>query len=774
LPSADVGFAIRPVLDRIDPDLTAHFRETVVGDFDGKGAGAGDNRVAFARGNEQFTVVVNRVAPGWIYDFDHAVAGDFNGDGRDDLFFHNVGEGDNRFIFAGSNETFQPPNDAVKFAPGLINGYARLAVGDFDNNGLDDLFFWAMLTGANRIHYCTAPYQFRYEVNPIGPGAINGATEEIARVLVGQFDTQPGADMLFRHPYTGETRFAFRRGSGFAIVDNRLPFLRNYIDAAAGDVDGDGVDDVFMRNPENGRNALALGRRDGSETFDTAYDVLEPEAARGYHRSFLGRFDGDRRHDLLSLDVDTGGNLLGLVREREFINIVNGVAVIRGTGGADDLRINDFQAEGKYAVSLNGVTSKVGRSLVTRFEIRLGGGNDHVENKTWVPALILGGEGNDTLEGGWADDSIWGEAGDDRLTGEKGHDRLCGGPGNDLLEGGLDNDTYLFPNPDAAEADTVFERANEGTDTLDFSDCLSAATVDLASTTVVAGVARLRVYANGLTLENVVGGAADDTIKGNAASNTLDGGAGNDNLYGGAGKDTLLGGLGLDGLCGGSAVDALWGGPGADRFLLQDADKLPDFVQSLVASDAKLTFKNSSSWSWTDEEVIGVDEALRMLHLKVASTRLLRLANGGAVKFVRVKAFDKPKTLGRNDSSGTIRVATLAFKEGLTTTILHEIGHNWDSENPRWKQFLSLSGWTTVWAPGLTRSVDSDRGVWYYRSNASFASWRVEHPVTEQPTEYGRWNPYEDFATTFDAYFRGIDRNVIPNKLDLIDAWLRS
>ncbi|WP_448659538.1 M10 family metallopeptidase [Sphingomonas sp. CJ99] len=52
--------------------------------------------------------------------------------------------------------------------------------------------------------------------------------------------------------------------------------------------------------------------------------------------------------------------------------------------------------------------------------------------------------------------------------------------------------------------------------------------------------------ANGVTIENAIGGNSDDRITGNAAANVLDGGAGNDVLIGGGGRDTFIGGAGDD------------------------------------------------------------------------------------------------------------------------------------------------------------------------------------------------------------------------------------
>lgn len=52
--------------------------------------------------------------------------------------------------------------------------------------------------------------------------------------------------------------------------------------------------------------------------------------------------------------------------------------------------------------------------------------------------------------------------------------------------------------------------------------------------------------AQGVTLENAIGGRGDDILVGNDVANNLVGGAGNDVLWGGLGADLLVGGEGDD------------------------------------------------------------------------------------------------------------------------------------------------------------------------------------------------------------------------------------
>lgn len=108
--------------------------------------------------------------------------------------------------------------------------------------------------------------------------------------------------------------------------------------------------------------------------------------------------------------------------------------------------------------------------------------------------------------------------------------------------------------------------------------------------------------ANGVTLENAIGGAGNDIIHGNSAANNLYGGAGNDILLGVGGDDRLIGGGGNDRLDGyatnGTEYDALVGGAGMDTFILGGF---------WGASYQGLGFAIIEDWDWTSDyiEVFG-------------------------------------------------------------------------------------------------------------------------------------------------------------------------
>ncbi|MDR6627158.1 M10 family metallopeptidase C-terminal domain-containing protein [Caulobacter segnis] len=106
-----------------------------------------------------------------------------------------------------------------------------------------------------------------------------------------------------------------------------------------------------------------------------------------------------------------------------------------------------------------------------------------------------------------------------------------------------------------------------GADTFDFSGYARNQTIDLTpgGFSSVGGYTYNVAIAQGVTIENAIGGSAADIIQGNTAANVLQGNAGSDALYGAQGQDTLQGGAGLDTLWGGDGADSIVGGADFDQ-----------------------------------------------------------------------------------------------------------------------------------------------------------------------------------------------------------------
>ncbi len=113
--------------------------------------------------------------------------------------------------------------------------------------------------------------------------------------------------------------------------------------------------------------------------------------------------------------------------------------------------------------------------------------------------------------------------------------------------------TYVLPTLNAAGATWSCLWDTGGNDTISAASATTAATIDLRAATLVNGDANaggfisqvLGIFggvtiANGVVIENAIGGSGNDTLTGNDADNVLDGGLGIDTLIGGLGNDTYI------------------------------------------------------------------------------------------------------------------------------------------------------------------------------------------------------------------------------------------
>lgn len=157
---------------------------------------------------------------------------------------------------------------------------------------------------------------------------------------------------------------------------------------------------------------------------------------------------------------------------------------------------------GCTAVTANQVTCD--STGVTSLSLSGLDGNDTLRTTASTPAMIDGGDGDDTLTGG---------SGADSLNGGDDDDVIEGSAGNDVLDGGM------------------------GADTVSYSTATQAVAVKLAKTTAqnTVGAGLDTLVAN----ENASGSAFNDSLTGTSDDNTLIGGAGDDALNGSTGTDTV-------------------------------------------------------------------------------------------------------------------------------------------------------------------------------------------------------------------------------------------
>jgi Ca2+-binding RTX toxin-like protein len=278
-------------------------------------------------------------------------------------------------------------------------------------------------------------------------------------------------------------------------------------------------------------------------------------------------------------------NLNGTTAADE-INGFGGDDVLSGGGGADYLdggagvdTLDYSEKSENVTLTLNGSAAVfqqlngVNEDVVSNFENIIGGSGNDVLNGDGVANLLRGGAGDDYLSGGAGADILDGgtnaAAGDtlsftgwvsgvtinldltsaqavaggsvalsgiENIIGGDGADSLRGSNTANRLDGGAGDDSFKA----WAGADS-FIGGTQGTlgDTLWFDGWGSGVNINLELTTAQA-VAGGSVTLSGI--ENIIGGSGADTLRGTNGANTLDGGAGDDSFKAWAGVDTFIGG----------------------------------------------------------------------------------------------------------------------------------------------------------------------------------------------------------------------------------------
>ncbi|MGF1516101.1 MAG: M10 family metallopeptidase [Elainellaceae cyanobacterium] len=149
------------------------------------------------------------------------------------------------------------------------------------------------------------------------------------------------------------------------------------------------------------------------------------------------------------------------------------------------------------------------------------------------------------------------------------------------------NDTYVLPTDNASGTfySSIWDAG--GYDAISAATAAADATINLNEAPLVGasaggyissveGVYGGFTIANGVDIEQAIGGFGNDTIIGNEVGNSLTGGAGNDyidgwigndNIYAGPGNDTLYGYTGDDSINGWTGNDTIYGESGNDTLI---------------------------------------------------------------------------------------------------------------------------------------------------------------------------------------------------------------
>lgn len=450
-------------------------------------------------------------------DLDDLVVGVPNEDSNQGAVLVMMGveaEGLDKFNTTGLNRYWTQADWGANRQNGDIFG-AALAVGDFDGDGSDDLAIGA----------------------PLNAGGDYGS-----------------AHILYGGPSAFTVGVSFSQGdpAGWGVSEDGDSLGEAL---AAGDFDGDGIDDLAVGSPgEDVGSIVDAGivnvlygspeglQKGGGQVFDQVLSGLGNTETGDRFGSVLlaGDFVGGPPDDLVigipnedaGAVADTGevailfggfasGRALAYQGDlpavpRDLILWEGKVFDQTDLGGAEGAGTQDLGSGDRFGLALAAgrITGGFGADLIVGapYEDWAGVADSGIAHMgiPWprqkcgrFDATIVGTSGDDLLEGTPGRDVIVGLDGDDSIMGHGGNDLICGGPGDDLIDGGSGTDRIY---------------GNDGDD---------------------------EIY-GGVGADKLMGGPGLDMLDGGGGSDLLSGGAGNDFLVSGLGTDTVSGGRGMD------------------------------------------------------------------------------------------------------------------------------------------------------------------------------------------------------------------------------------
>ncbi len=303
--------------------------------------------------------------------------GDFNGDGFTDIFRLNTASGAVRILESNGSSGF---TDSLW---GVINPnspWANFLVGDFNNDGLDDVFRVNATGGGIRVLQSNGS-AFVDTVwgtqNPNSP---------FAGYDVGDFNGDGRDDVVRRNTAGGGVRVL--KSSGTAFVDELWGTYNPnspWADWTVGDFNGDGNDDIFRWNTSGG--GVRVLNSSGTAFVDELWGVLNPNAV--WTDFLVGDFDGNGSDDILFRNSVSGG--LRLMRESaagdSFDNVFWGA--VNPNVSWTDFRVGDFDGDGRDDLARRHPTTQAVRVLKS-------GPSGFAADELWA---VLGGSPTRVLKG---------------------------------------------------------------------------------------------------------------------------------------------------------------------------------------------------------------------------------------------------------------------------------------------------------------------------------------------------------------------------------------